>query len=823
MAGYEICAGKFATMFEDLKTRASEELNEAETRLKIIDELLFECLGWSRDHVTVETHVHDGFIDYKLGSSGHRFLIEAKRVGRSFSLPNTFKYETHLTIKHFLKKQKDLAEVYEQAVRYAHESAVKFCVLTNGADWIVFPGVRVDDVPIRESRVILFAGLEAIAENFLEFWGLFSEETVSRGSLEQKLLPAIGRLQPSFIFNSEGRMNAPYDRNVLATAMTQLLPPYFGDLLIEDADTRLLEECYVVEASVRDILESLGDKDFHDALSTTIRTLARSKQFAELKDLSQRLHSLITNFLSNPNNEYNLQVMLGRVGIGKTTFLGHFFRVEHTELGASNFVLRLNFHDVTEDTNIEHFFEERLWNLVSSHELFVEYSTYDNLKRLFQQDIEAMERGPLAFFKNSQPEVYEAKISEFLLSKFGQKLEFAERLTNYVRKRLNVRVIFVFDNVDQLAQSLQEKVILFAYAQTRRFKAFSIISMWEETFYAMKTSGRALATINTQPLEMLRQGILPIIGKRLEFIARLLESGAVPELDLDEAICSRDKLNQYLRLMVRSLAVENKSVRTFLEFIALGNIRKALEMFVQFMCAGSLDSGKILSAMDNKSYLVPVHEFVKCIMLGSKKYFSEHNSHVLNLFSVGDMEAPSHFTRLRILQYLHDRRHESTAFGHGFVPISTLTKALKTIGTSEQDCTQSLAGLTLKGLVENELHALRSFDEANSVRISATGRYYLTDLKNLFAYLDLVWHDTPIFDRDTFNILERNADATDMRIRFERCSSFLQYLSDEEEAELVNIRNFTADAGLLRSHTSDMQTVFDAERTKISAKLGIDR
>jgi hypothetical protein len=247
--------------------------------LRIIDEILFNCLGWSKDKVTVESHVHVGYMDYKLGTQGHRFLIEAKKVGRSFSFPNSFSYESNLTGKNLLKKQKDLSETFEQAVKYAHESAIRFCVLTNGTDWVIFPGVRTDEIPIRESRVIIFAGLDSIEKNFVEFWGLLSQETVARGSLEQKLIPNVGGIKPTFVYNSEGRTHIPFDRNVLAPIMTQIPPPYFGDLFMDENDTDLLAECYVASVNLSEIIESLGEKTKHDNLSTMTLVLVHPCSF----------------------------------------------------------------------------------------------------------------------------------------------------------------------------------------------------------------------------------------------------------------------------------------------------------------------------------------------------------------------------------------------------------------------------------------------------------------------------------------------------------------------------------------------------------------
>lgn len=557
------------------------------------------------------------------------------------------------------------------------------------------------------------------------------------------------------------------------------------------------------------------------SISETLKTVARPLHFGELKDVSQRLNLLLSSFFNG--KEHHLQVVLGRVGTGKTTFLSHFFRVEQRSLNDEHFILHLNFHDITSDTNIEDFFEERLWGLISQHPLFKEATTYEALQRIYQNEIEDMERGPLSFYKTSNVEKYQSFISDFLMSRYEKRLEFAERVANYVRKKQRTRVVIIFDNVDQLPQPLQEKVILFANAQTRRFGAFGIISMWEETYYAAKTGGRSLATINTAPIEMVRQGIGPILAKRLEFVVRLVESDSELTLDLDEAQCSRDDLVNYLRLMLRSLTVENRQVRAFLEFIALGNIRRALELFVHFMCAGSLDSGKILRLMkSNEAYLVPVHEFIKSIMLGSRKYFAEQSSHILNVYAIGDTEVPSHFTRLRILQYLYDRRHEASSFGRGYVPLNTLSKVLKGIGISQKDIDESVASLTSKGLIENELHALRGQASASATHLSATGRYYLTNLKNLFVYTDLVMHETPIFDKDAFEELHGLMESANINDRFLRCSTFLGYLYEEEQAELTNIRNFTEDEGLLRSHVTDVMSGFESDRRTITHKLKLD-
>lgn len=58
--------------------------NESDTRLKVLDRMLFEVLGWKHDPVLTEPHTNSGYIDYLLtiGERRGAMVIEAKRVDK---------------------------------------------------------------------------------------------------------------------------------------------------------------------------------------------------------------------------------------------------------------------------------------------------------------------------------------------------------------------------------------------------------------------------------------------------------------------------------------------------------------------------------------------------------------------------------------------------------------------------------------------------------------------------------------------------------------------------------------------------------------------
>jgi len=101
------------------KLKVSGAANEANTKALMIEPLL-EALGWDPtdlDVVEREVKVYDGtFLDYGLQAGGaSRLYVEAKAI-------------ESLTDKKFVA----------QAINYANNDGVAWCVLTNGLIWRVF-------------------------------------------------------------------------------------------------------------------------------------------------------------------------------------------------------------------------------------------------------------------------------------------------------------------------------------------------------------------------------------------------------------------------------------------------------------------------------------------------------------------------------------------------------------------------------------------------------------------------------------------------------------------------------------------------------------
>jgi hypothetical protein len=227
------------------------------------------------------------------------------------------------------------------------------------------------------------------------------------------------------------------------------------------------------------------------------------------------------------------------------------------------------------------------------------------------------------------------------------------------------------------------------------------------------------------------------------------------------------------------------------------------------------DTGKILSIWRTvEGYTIPLHEFIKSISLGDQKYYQSDGSVVQNLYSIADESRPSHFTKLRLLEYLFFHRNRSTAvYGLGFVRTDILQKEFAKIGTSEPDITESLKSLAAASLVENDIYDFRTISDA--YRITYTGRYYIRHLMAKFAYLDLVLQDTPIADEEIFAKIKALVSSRDLADRFERVGCFVQYLRSEEDREYPVVLSTSESLPLRRQFVPQMIKEFEEDKIYI--------
>ena len=802
---------------EEIK-KYGTSLSETDTRVKIIDKILIDCLGWTEKEIRREEHVNAGYIDYIIRFGKKGLIVEAKKIGTFFELPIGINYSSNLTISKLFLKNKELNQHFEQVEKYCLDSGIQFGCFTNGLSWVVFPAIRTDGIRLHNSKIVVFRGVEDIEKNFLHFWNILSKIAIEKDEINRILLPESKHIPHALVINSDDRREQLLNRNLLSSILQPILPKYFGDL-VDSESLNMLKKCYV-ETVPSD--SRLSEKR---GLSHTIGQDPTVRQYYTTEKVYSDLHRSIEQYTKNQGRSGVLYILLGRVGSGKSTFLYHYLFVDNVKILTNHFVFYLNWLEYDGQKPIKDFFYEKIDNLTKKSSLYTTYSSYSNLEKVFQEDILVLNKGPLGNIKDEN--FKQQKISEFLIdysTNPEKKDQYYFKMFNYLRKKHGISSIIMFDNIDQLTPELQENIIKFSFSIYERWTSFTLIALREENYYKSKREGR-LSTIQCSPIHFPLPTIIPIIIKRLDCFADDLgkDSSGISEYLSEKQLTSND-LQDYIKLVVQSLNSEQDKVKKFLEAIALGNLRDSLEFFRNFLIAGNTNSAKIIEIMKKsdkiyRPYLIPDHEFIKSISLGSRRFFSETHSPILNVYSIADSENPSHFTKLRLLKILQTVIVQQRSYGKGYETIKRLNELLKSIGTSEFDIKNSLESLTLKGLIENDLHSKKYFEKVNAVRITPAGNYYINYLCSVFVYIDLMQQDTPIYDEDTFNQLDQLASSTLLDERIKRCKIFIEYLSNQESQELSIVKKITNNDLLTTCFMQQIKEKCDFNISKIQTKL----
>ena len=725
----------------------SEDFSEADTRVKIIDYLLKSCLGWEEENIKRELHVNSGYIDYVLLKDGAPVLvIEAKKVGKYFEIPKT-KINRTYKISGSICSESNLLDAFKQVHSYCIDIGCKYAAIFNGSQIVAFPAITIG-MSWRDGFCTVFGSLEDIKDNFNIFWNTFAFGNVVDGSLLSYLEK--GRSTTTFrkVITEIYNPDQAWARNELYIYLQPYCDFVFSELL-DEKRTEVLKKCYVHDRSSAPLTKEI-ECYFEDKLPYFAKDY-------NLKDIIEEKHKT-TDFhkewlkKSNKMGQGDLMVLLGGIGSGKSTFLHRFFKVVIANK-VNHLWFYIDFRDAPlEEIEIERFIIEKLIETWDS----VYYPKYSKILK------------DISFHANRVDK------KEFIRKIFA--------LSTYLRFSTTV----VIDNVDQHDFHFQERIFL----ATSHFKDYlntlTIIALREETFIASTRTG-VFDAYYIQKFHLSSPNFLSMILKRIDFTIKLLEG------KVEDTSFPANDLIQYLEIIQDSLKKKNRQSKKIVEFIdsiSVGNMREALGMFNNFIVSGNTNVREIFSKQEEniatgklEGYQIAYHQFIKSIMLGEYRYYSQERSQIMNLFDFDQSITDSCFNNLRILSYLHFTENKQSPIGRGYVEILELQNIAEMVSIKKDMILDSLLRLSKFNLVEYDNLSRTNIKSASYVKITSSGKYYLKNLLKEFVYIDSLALDTPISSPSVISTVINMLNRTDLPSRYSRTKTFVDYIYEKEKEE----------------------------------------
>lgn len=750
-----------------------ENANEAATRLKVIDKILRDILGWLDDDISPEEHVtEDGnttYSDYILRTANAAIVVEAKKVGAAFAVsPSSRKVKLSNS---FL--QSELGSAIIQARDYARKFGIDYAVATNGSVWAVFPAQRHDQVKFNDSVALVFWSLtDILHDSYQEFHDLLSRDAVISGSLESHLLGRVGNQLEN---RKLGSFFSPNSKTPVSNPMFPILEDEvmlaFSDSIVE-LDSDSFERCYVAtQESIKfdhKVRMYVNKRD-----SIVSGAVIRPMKDGDAKALVKKIEE------TKASRRPLAILLLGTVGAGKTTFLHYMRKIRISSLFEKNpgkpypHWLHVDFLNNPAGSSPTDFIYSSLRDYIGDEPFL---SSYDRCtKNAYGGEIKALKAGPLHGLSQNDEE-FSKKISELILEEYKQVRPYVDKVIGYATK--NAPFFLVIDNVDQLENDEEQSRLFTEALSIARKLSLNLILCLRQSTYLKHRNSPTIDAFDFEVVQIDPPSISSVISKRFSLVKHLAagksgefiaENGA--KIQVEDA----SKIVELLQGSVLGTEIGNR-----IEVLAAEDVRLALRMTREFLEKGYTNPGRAIEYHRRTGkYILPKHEAFRAIMLGSQPVYKEAFSPIGNPFDSRLSHSQAQLIRLYILSAIVSYASEGD---FRFVDGSTISECLRKIGVGDAYTAKALEDLCKFRFIFTSGHGPASL--SSSFIPSRLGGHVVRELVANFTFVENTMFDTYISDpkvwqelRDLSHSVDAERDTLKrLRLRVQRVSVFFAYM-----------------------------------------------
>ena len=742
--------------------------NEAETRLKIIDRIFRDCLGWELSDISVEENYNGTYTDYIFSTSNKALIVEAKKEGTYFEIPNSNRLKK--SIKALTSNNDELKAAIIQVTNYCKERGIEFAVLCNGHQVVAFVGSRNDGIAPLEAEAFVFESLNEIKEHFKIFWNILSKNAIADRTLFKKL----ANKDEIMHFNKLSQLITDYPRyrirNDIQSDLDNLSGVIFEEINLEKEEkTNFLKECYC----------SSGALSQYSMLSKQILENRYTNMFEGCSDApnvkpANTKKGITTDLIKNIYKRPIL--LLGDVGVGKTSFIDNLIYVEAPEIFKNAFTIYLDFGCKGALTsNLQNFIAYAI--IQQFREKYnIDFEERNFVRSVYDSDIKRFSTGINGDLKEINPGLYKQKEIEMLEEKMKDKFEHLKNSLLHIQASWKKQLIIFLDNTDQRDEMTQQEVFLIANEITSSWNSTVFLPMRPETFNRSNQLGY-LSGYNVKAFTIAPPRTEHVIEKRLKYAIKM----ASGEELINKLGCRLElkKLKDFLNVFLESFTTSN-DLKNFIVNISGGNMRWALDYVRNFFGSGHIDTKKILDIYDeNGSYHIPLHEFLKTVMYKNNEFYNSEDFPITNLFNVTSDDLREHFLTILIIYYLCTVNKNKTE--GGYLNSNDLISIIQDEGFTPQKIEEHIKYALKRKLIESSNKRIPEYMSESPIQLRQTsiGIYHITNLVQSFTYIDGISYDTAIFDPAKFEEMKNytllGASIID---RLKRTSIFVDYLNE---------------------------------------------
>lgn len=767
--------------------RAAKGANEATTRLRAIDTLLFEVLGWDKRVVETEPFSRgQGFADYAFKVADVIALVlEAKKEkGPNFLIPTSKRAQAPVGFPLLSKECPDADVALRQALGYGAQYSSRYIAISNGFQWLLTL-TFVHGQPVDQRSVYVFDSVDYIKDNFRFFWDCFSPEAIRTNRPANALIEV--RKAPAPPKASQYIPGYPEEatRNIISDKLTDVLKIFWENVKNLEGEKAFLELCYVRPENT--------DTNVKFAATLVRQRLSDDEQIAVSAVDGSEIGSLID---SATGSEKPI-IVLGRIGHGKTTFLNYLRKVAAQTLFNRYIQVDVNFLDRPEsaDDVPRYIFDEVERQLRENYDIDIKKDSV--VRGALHKELDRFRETPVGTkYKNTSEKFKQAEL-EFIKEQQADRHQYLQKVLNHLRYGQRRSIAIFLDNLDKRYDAIQEEAFLRASAMARDWACILFVCLRPGTYYRSKAFS-VLDSVSPRVISITSPKARLLVPPRLKF-AKTLAAGT-PEAKARKRIPKELGFNlphvaNFLHCCAESF-LHKRELGMLFDAVSNGNARDLLINVYEVLTSSHLNTEKILDKLRRGSYEIPDFEAMRALLYRDSIHYDPSRSPFVNLFDIERADPNEHFSRYALLLFLLSipDRHPT----YGYASLDDITSYFCSLGFSEEHTLTTMKVMFDKRYCDTKMGVEEWSDDVTNLKISNKGKFHFTNLVNQFQYMDAVTIDTPILEEA---VRSQIRDDRDISLRIARCEVFLSYL--DRQSATIQDGNFLQQWSKTVKHVRD--------------------
>ena len=495
---------------------------------------------------------------------------------------------------------------------------------------------------------------------------------------------------------------------------------------------------------------------------------------------------LLNTLNSKVKLQHQLLLLIGGVGSGKSTFVDYLKDVAlPQELKTSTMwvSIDMNLAPLSRDT-VYPWLKKGVIEGIKAYHSEIDFDSLEFLEKLYGIELRRIRKGPAAYFENGS-EKYKSLLADELIRLQTEK---DETLNAYIRHFCAERarlLVVLLDNSDK--RNRDDQLLMFDVAKwlQKTCKCLVFLPIRDTTYDHHRKEPPLDTVIKDLVFRIDAPLFMDVLYKRVRL--------ALSKMDCEENMALSYVLPNgfrveypqseqafYLACMLRSLFQNDALFRRIISGIAGSDIRRGLEIFLDFCKSGHIQEDEIFKIRHSKGdHILPKHIVTRVLFRGNRRYYHDANSIVKNIFaSYPEDIQPNPFARLAILSWLKKNyRIKGPSGALGYHKATTLIADLVTYGHDERRLINEIGTLISAGCIISESQDIDSFASEDLIAITPSGHVHLglvTNLDYLSTCSEDVWFDN-----------SQTAEEIAKRLIGKTGTGHMSYLSSIENASML--------------------------------------